>query len=83
MNAEGKRDIYLPDGEWVHFFTGEKMAGGKWHYGIETPLHLMPVFVRPGTVIQVYPEDVDCTDEMDLSKAIDLEINNNFKGYTL
>ena len=83
MNDRGVRDIYLPDGEWVHFFTGERMMGGKWHYDIETPLDIMPVFVRPGTVIKIYPEDVDCTDEMDLSKAINLTITDNYKGYNL
>ena len=28
----------------------------------------MPVFVRPGTQLPIYPEDVNCTDEMDLSR---------------
>ncbi len=83
MNDQGMRDIYLPEGEWVHFFTGERMTGGKWHYDIETPLDLMPVFVRPGTTIKIYPEDVDCTDDMDLSKAINLDITDNYKGYNL
>lgn len=83
MNDQGIRDIYLPEGEWVHFFTGERMTGGKWHYDIETPLDLMPVFVRPGTTIKIYPEDVDCTDDMDLSKAINLDITDNYKGYNL
>ena len=83
MNDQGIRDIYLPEGEWVHFFTGERMMGGKWHYGIVTPLDLMPVFVRPGTTIKIYPEDVDCTDDMDLSKAINLDITDNYKGYNL
>ena len=83
MNDRGVRDIYLPDGEWINFFTGERMMGGKWHYDIETPLDIMPVFVRPDTVIKIYPEDVDCTDEMDLSKAINLTITDNYKGYNL
>lgn len=80
MNSEGKRDIYLPEGLWVNFFTGERMDGGRWYYNVEVPLDQMPVFVRPGAHIQMYPEEVDSTDQMDLSKAITIEITKDYKG---
>ncbi len=83
MNSEGKRDIYLPEGEWVNFFTGQRHHGGRWYMDASYPLDQMPVFVRPGARIPLYPADVDSTDEMDLSKAITLEINDEFKGYNL
>ncbi|MBO4608047.1 MAG: alpha-xylosidase [Prevotella sp.] len=83
MNREGKRDIYLPEGEWVDFFTGKHFSGKRWYNDFISPLEKMPVFVRPGTRIPLYPDDVDSTDEMDLSKAITLEINDNFKGYII
>ena len=81
MRSDDRRDIYLPEGEWVDFLTGERWEGGRWHYGVETPLDRMPLFVRPGAKIPLYPDDVDSTDEMDLSKQIILEINPQFKGY--
>ena len=83
MNDKGIRDIYLPDGEWINFFTGERMEGGKWYDSVKTPLDLMPVFVHPNATIPIYPYDVDCTDDMDLSKAINLEITDNYIGYKL
>lgn len=83
MNDKGIRDIYLPDGEWINFFTGERMEGGKWYDAVKTPLDLMPVFVHPNATIPIYPNDVDCTDDMDLSKAINLEITDNYIGYKL
>ena len=83
MNASGRRDIYLPDGPWTDFFTGEPFDGGRWHYDVETPLELMPVFVRPGTQIPIYPDDVSCTDEMDLSRTTLLTITPDYKGYPL
>ena len=83
MNDKGIRDIYLPDGEWINFFTGERMEGGKWYDAVKTPLDLMPVFVHPNATILIYPYDVDCTDDMDLSKAINLEITDNYIGYKL
>ena len=83
MNAEGRRDIYLPEGPWVDFFTGEQREGGRWHYGVETPIERMPVFVRPGAQIPLYPDEVECTDEMDLARTTLWTITPNYKGFPL
>lgn len=80
MNSENKRDIYLPEGLWVNFFTGQRLEGGRWYYGVEVPLDQMPVFARPGSLIKMYPDDVDCTDQMDLNKSITIEITKDYKG---
>ena len=81
MNSRQERDIYLPEGKWINFFTGESYEGGRWLYGYACPLELMPIFVRPGAEIALYPEDVDCTDEMDMHKTARLKIDDNFRGY--
>lgn len=80
MNSEDCRDVYLPEGEWVNFFTGERIRGGQWLKGVKVPLDEMLVYVREGAVIPVYPEDVDCTDEMDLDKSVALKIDEHFRG---
>ena len=80
MNSDDCRDIYLPEGNWVNFFTGERLRGGRWLYGVKVPLEEMPVFVREGAVIPIYPEDVECTDEMNLTKTTGLVIDTGFKG---
>ena len=80
MNSEDSRDVYLPEGEWVNFFTGERIRGGQWLKGVKVPLDEMSVYVREGAVIPVYPEDVDCTDEMDLDKSVALKIDEHFRG---
>ena len=83
MNSQGRRDIYLPEGQWVDFFTGERWEGDRWHYDVETPLERMPVFVRPGATIKFYPDDVDNTDEMDLEKSQWWKITKDYKGYPI
>jgi alpha-D-xyloside xylohydrolase len=83
MNSRGRRDIYLPEGKWVHFFTGERLQGGRWYYDVEVALDEMPVFVRPGAVIPLYPDDVDSTDDMDLAKTVTLQIDETFKGHQI
>ena len=80
MNSDNRRDIYLPEGLWVNFFTGERLEGGRWYYDVEVPLDQMPVFVRPGALIKLYPDEVECTDQMDLSKAVTIEITKDYKG---
>ena len=79
-NGLNRRDIYLPEGLWVNFFTGERLQGARWYYDMEVPLDQMPVFVRPGAMIKLYPDDVDSTDDMDLSKAVTIEITKEYKG---
>ena len=80
MNSQNRRDIYLPLGTWVNFFTGERLQGGRWYYDVDVPLDQMPVFVRPGAHLRLYPDLVDSTDQMDLSRAVTLEIGDDYKG---
>lgn len=83
MNSDNRRDVYLPEGRWVNLFTGEPTEGGRWIKDLEVPLELMPVYVREGAVIPVYPEAVDCTDDMDMSKVVEIKIDESFKGINL
>ena len=80
MSSDNRRDIYLPEGLWMNFFTGERLEGGRWYYNVEVPLDQMPVFVRPDALIKMYPDEVDCTDQMDLGKAITIEITKDYQG---
>lgn len=74
MNSNDRRDIYLPEGEWVNFFTKERFTGPVWLRDVHVPLDEMPVFCRPGTKISVYDYDVNSTDDMDLTKKSELVI---------
>ncbi len=45
------RPVYLPAGtEWVNWWTGERLEGGKEHV-VAAPLDRLPLFVRAGAVI--------------------------------
>ncbi len=83
MSSDNRRDIYLPDGLWVNFFTGERLKGGRWYYGVETPLEQMPVYVRPAAMIKIYPHDVDSTDDIDFGQCVWWQITRTYKGYQL
>ncbi len=80
MNSENVRDIYLPAGKWVNFFDGSVTDGERWLNRFKSPLDEMPVFVRYGSEIPVYPYSAQCTDEMDFSKTEILKVNVSYNG---
>jgi len=50
------RELYLPNGtDWYDFWTGEKYTGGQT-VNIETPLDIIPLFVKAGAILPVGPE---------------------------
>lgn len=51
-NGNDIRDgIYLPEGEWIDYFSGEMYEGGRVINNYEAPLWKLPLFVRNGAVI--------------------------------
>ena len=83
MNDAGTRNIYLPAGTWVDFWTGKRYEGQRWLKDVSSPLDTMPVFCPAGAKIPVYPETVQHTGQMDLEKTQILHIDENFTGFSL
>ena len=83
MNSENKRDVYLPEGKWVNFFTGEVYEGAQWLKKLNVPMEDMPVFVKYGAEIPVYLDRVSNTDEMDLSKAERVVVKEGFNAWSV
>ncbi len=46
--------IWLPEGDWVHFFTGEHFAGDRWH-AIYGRLADIPLFAKAGAIVPLGP----------------------------
>lgn len=44
------RSVYLPEGEWVDYWSGERFAG-KQHIHVHAPLEKLPIFVRSGAIL--------------------------------
>ncbi|KLT65210.1 TIM-barrel domain-containing protein [Pedobacter sp. BMA] len=43
--------IYLPEGTWIDYFTGDKYEGNRIINNFDTPLWKLPVFVKNGAII--------------------------------
>ena len=46
-----RNGIYLPEGTWIDYFTGEKYEGNRILNNFETPIWKLPVFVKSGAII--------------------------------
>jgi alpha-D-xyloside xylohydrolase len=82
LNPEGRRDVYLPEGAWRDLWSGEKLQGPGWLKGVVSPLEHIPVYAVDGSSIPVYPEPVQCTDEMDLSRVSRIEFGDQYRGFS-
>ncbi len=54
----GRRKVYLPEGEWIDFFSGEAVRGPRWLevvHGLDT----FPLYVKSNSVIPMLDHDVD------------------------
>jgi alpha-D-xyloside xylohydrolase len=59
---EGVRQVYLPSGAWVDYWTAEIVEGGRY-ITVATPLDKIPLFVRHGALIPVAEAGETLTEE--------------------
>lgn len=52
IDPSGERQVYLPDGRWVDWWSGEVFAGRRYHR-VRKPLEQIPFFVRYGALLPV------------------------------
>lgn len=52
--AAKNRDVYLPKGTWIDFWTGEKLSGGRT-VTVDAPISRIPLHVRAGSILPMGP----------------------------
>ena len=50
-----RNDIYLPAAKWIDYWDGREYNGPATVNGYETPLDRIPLFVKAGAIIPMYP----------------------------
>ena len=55
------RSVYLPEGGWYDFYTGEFLPGGQ-RFEAQAPYERIPLYVRAGSIIPVGP-DMEWSDQ--------------------
>ncbi|MFE4620347.1 TIM-barrel domain-containing protein [Streptomyces sp. NPDC056747] len=48
--------IYLPAGSWTDYWTGKVYNGPGWLSGYSAPLDTLPLFVKAGAVVPMWPQ---------------------------
>ncbi|MEW2417275.1 TIM-barrel domain-containing protein [Streptomyces sp. NPDC046866] len=48
--------IYLPAGTWTDYWTGRTYAGPGWLNGYKAPLDTLPLFVKGGAIVPMWPQ---------------------------
>jgi alpha-glucosidase (family GH31 glycosyl hydrolase) len=51
-----EREVQLPRGEWIDFWTRERVSGGS-EVAAAAPLERVPVYVRRGSIVVTYPAE--------------------------
>ncbi|GAA6525129.1 RICIN domain-containing protein [Intrasporangium sp. DVR] len=67
-------DIYLPKGTWVDYWTGRLYTGGQTIDGYKAPLDTLPLFVRAGAIVPMFPEGTMDWAEGKRAGQLDLDI---------
>lgn len=62
------RTVYLPEGKWINYWTGEKFEG-KQYLNVLTPIEEMPIFVKAGAIIPTQ-EVVNYVGEKEIDEII-------------
>jgi alpha-D-xyloside xylohydrolase len=57
IDEAAARVVYLPPGQWIDFWSGEPVAGGKVVVA-NAPLDTIPVWARAGAILPRLPDDV-------------------------
>lgn len=67
-----RHGIYLPEGVWIDYFTGEKYTGNCILNSFDAPIWKLPVFVKNGAIIPMANANNNVA-----------EINKNLRSYEL
>lgn len=55
-NKTVRDSIYLPEGIWIDYWDGTSHQGPKFLHGYPTPIDTIPVLVKAGAIIPMWPE---------------------------
>lgn len=48
------RSVYLPEGIWYDWWTGERLEGGRYILAL-APLDVLPLYAKEGAIVPLYP----------------------------
>ncbi|MGW4893207.1 TIM-barrel domain-containing protein [Kitasatospora sp. NPDC004240] len=55
-DTDVRNGIYLPAGNWTDYWSGKVYQGPGWFNGYAAPLDTLPLFVRSGAIVPMWPQ---------------------------
>jgi alpha-D-xyloside xylohydrolase len=74
VTADPRRKVYLPEGTWTCWWTGERLRGPRW-IDVRADLEIIPLYIREGGIIPLGPV-MNYVDEKPLDR---LEVRLGFR----
>jgi alpha-glucosidase (family GH31 glycosyl hydrolase) len=73
------RTLTLPEGTWLHYWTGKEYTGNQEHT-VEAPLEQIPVFIKKGAIIPTreYAKSIESGDNQTINLHIFPGKDSNF-----
>ena len=81
-DADVRRRIYLPAGRWFDYWTGERHEGPVVLVDHPAPLERLPLFVKAGSIVPLWPEGTRSWATRDTSR-LDVDIYPGSGEFTL
>jgi alpha-glucosidase (family GH31 glycosyl hydrolase) len=73
-DSDVRDGIHLPEGRWVDYWTGRVHQGGQTLDGYRAPLDTLPLFVRAGAIVPMFPEGTTDWQQGKQAGRLDLDI---------
>jgi len=74
------RDVWLPPGTWVDWWTGEPHSGPRMCKEVPAPLERIPLYVRSGATILMC-EPIEITDALKAARHIPVVFDESYDGW--
>jgi beta-glucanase (GH16 family) len=73
------KDVFLPEGQWVNYWTGERMDGNR-KYTVAAPIEQIPMFVKSGSIIPIrnYASSIEKGNNQTLNVSVYPGADGNF-----
>lgn len=80
LDVSGVRSVYLPEGQWVDFWSGEMFAGPRHFHDILSPLARLPLYVRYGSQVR-FAEPVQNTRLLPQAPRVTIRFDETYPGF--
>lgn len=79
---DDKRDVFLPEGEWIDVWSGERTVGPAV-VTVDHPLETSPIYVRSGAIVALAEDTVNTKEKNWSSLALDVYPSKNYPASTV